>query len=108
MKALIAAGAEKITVNTAAVENPQIIAEAASQLGSQCVVVSIDAKRHADGRYEVYTQNGTRQTGMDPISWAQESERLGAGEILLNARSEERRAGKECVSTFSLMWSPYH
>lgn len=83
MKNLIAAGAEKVVVNTAAVEMPDLIGSGASLLGRQAIVVSIDAMRHADGRLEVYTRNGSHPTGLDPVAWAIEAERRGAGEILI-------------------------
>jgi len=81
----LAAGADKVVVNTAAVENPQFIRAASNRYGAQCVVVSIDALRRNDGRYEVYAGSGKRPTGLDPVSWAQEAAQLGAGEIFLNS-----------------------
>lgn len=81
---LIAAGAEKIVLNTAAVETPELIEKAAARYGRQCVVVSIDALK-MDAGYEVHIENGARPTGHDPVAWAQEVEKLGAGEILINA-----------------------
>ena len=81
---LIAAGAEKIVINTAAVEKPDLVKKAASHFGRQCVVVSIDAHRTSTG-YEVYTRNASQPTGLDPVRWAQQVENLGAGEILINA-----------------------
>lgn len=81
----IAHGADKITINTQAIEAPEFITEAARIYGSQCIIVSIDVRLHEDGRYEVYSRHGRNATGLNPVSWAQEVERLGAGEILLNA-----------------------
>lgn len=78
-------GAEKVSFNTAAVENPTLIRECAEKFGSQCVVVAIDAKSAADGRWEVYTHGGRIPTGLDAIEWAQRVEELGAGEILLTS-----------------------
>ncbi len=78
-------GADKVALNTAAVETPELISEIARRFGSQCVVVSIDAKRAASGRYEVYTRSGTRATGIDPSVFAKRVEQLGAGEILLTS-----------------------
>lgn len=78
-------GADKVTINTQALETPEFIAEAARTFGRQCIVVSIDVKEHEDGRYEVYAQWGTRPTGRDPVTWAKDAEKLGAGEIFLNS-----------------------
>ena len=82
---LLRVGADKVAINTAAVETPGLIAEAAAQFGSQCITVSIDVRRHADERCEVVTRCGTQSTGLDPVSWARETESLGAGEILLGS-----------------------
>lgn len=78
------AGADKVSVNTAAVESPELIAECAEAFGSQCVVVAIDARRAGDG-WEVCTHSGTRPTGKDAVEWAREACRRGAGEILLTS-----------------------
>ena len=78
-------GADKVVVNTGALERPQFITEIAEAYGSQCVVLSIDAKRHDDGRYEVFGRCGAWATGREPVEWAREGERLGAGEILVTA-----------------------
>jgi cyclase len=84
MKEIIQAGAEKVVINTAAVESPELIAAGAEKFGSQCIVVSIDArKRH--GGYEVFTRSGSRPTGRSAVEWAREVEALGAGEVLLNS-----------------------
>ncbi len=84
--ALLQAGADKISVNSAAVRNPALISEAASRFGSQCVVLAIDAKRVEEtGRYEVYLNGGRVPTGIDAAQWAHEAESLGAGEILLTS-----------------------
>ncbi len=85
VRRLLQVGADKVAINTAAVEIPELIQQAATQFGSQCVVVSIDARRHADGTYEVYTHSGTVPTGKDPVSLAREVQQLGAGEILLTS-----------------------
>lgn len=82
---LLQVGADKVAINTAAVESPQLIRQAAEQFGSQCVVVSIDARCHDNGHYEVYTRAGTVATGKDPVILAQEVEALGAGEILVTS-----------------------
>lgn len=85
MSEIIAAGAEKITINSAAVDTPDLIDSGARRFGSQCIVVSIDAKKLDGGGYEVYTRNGTTPTGLVPALWAKEAEQRGAGEILLNS-----------------------
>ncbi|MCP8616116.1 imidazole glycerol phosphate synthase subunit HisF [Salirhabdus salicampi] len=79
------AGADKVSVNSAAVADPQIIKKAAEKFGSQCVVLSIDAKQDENGKWMVYTNGGRKATGMDAVAWAKEGEKLGAGEIVLNA-----------------------
>ena len=81
----LAAGADKVVVNTQAAEDPGFITRIAERHGSQCVVLSIDAKRRADGGYEAYARGGTKPLGVTPADWAREGERLGAGEILLNS-----------------------
>jgi len=83
-KKLLRAGADKISVNSAAVKNPALISEASDKFGSQCVVVAIDSKR-IDGTFHVVIQGGRIDTGLDAISWAKEVEALGAGEILLTS-----------------------
>lgn len=83
---ILRAGADKVSVNSAAVKNPDLISEAADRFGSQCVVVAIDAKRRADGSgWNVYTAGGRIDTGIDALSWAVEANRRGAGEILLTS-----------------------
>lgn len=81
---ILRAGADKVAVNSAAIENPKMIESIAREFGSQCCVVSIDAKKTAEG-YEVYTHGGKRSTGKTPVEWAREAEALGAGEILLSS-----------------------
>ena len=86
MKQLLRAGADKISVNTAAVRNPQLIADGARTFGAQCIVLAIDAKYNADwDDWEVYTHGGRQPTGIRVLQWAKEGERLGAGEILLTS-----------------------
>ncbi len=85
VRRLLMVGADKISLNSAAVENPELIRDVARRFGSQCVVVSVDFRRHSDGRYEVYTGAGTRPTGLDPVEWAEEIEKYEAGEILLTS-----------------------
>ena len=82
---LLRAGADKISVNSAAVKDPTLISRAAERFGSQCVVLAIDAKKNPDGRYEVVVAGGRTPTGKDAVEWAKEGERLGAGEILLTS-----------------------
>lgn len=84
-KELLRAGADKISVNSAAVRNPDLINEAAYKFGSQCVVCAIDAKRREQGGWEVYLNGGRLPTGIDAVSWAQEAVSRGAGEILLTS-----------------------
>ena len=85
-KNLLREGADKISVNSAAISNPKLISEAADKFGSQCVVVAIDAKRRADGSgWNIYKNGGRIDTGIDALWWAMEADRLGAGEILLTS-----------------------
>lgn len=86
MKRLLRAGADKIGINTAAVKNPQLIAEGARKFGSQCIVVAIDAKYNEQWReWEVYTHGGRTPTGIKALDWAKQAEELGAGELLLTS-----------------------
>lgn len=82
---LLRAGADKISVNSAAVKDPTLISRAAERFGSQCVVLAIDARRRTDGSYEVVVAGGRTPTGLDAIAWAKKGEALGAGEILLTS-----------------------
>ena len=84
-RALLRNGADKVAINTSAVETPELITAISNEFGAQCCVVSIDVKRTANGRYEVYTHCGKQATGLDPAAWARKAEQLGAGEILLNS-----------------------
>jgi len=85
VRGLLQVGADKVAVNTAAVRNPLLVRQIADRFGSQCVVVSIDARLHGDGTYKVYTNSGTVLTDWDPVSLSREVEALGAGEILLTS-----------------------
>jgi len=85
VRRLLQVGADKVVINSAAVETPELIQQVAQGFGSQCVVVSIDARRHPNGRYEVFTHSGTQSTGLDPVAVARQSEALGAGEILITS-----------------------
>ncbi len=82
---ILKAGADKISVNSAAIKRPELISEAAYKFGSQCVVVAIDAKRTLEGGFSVYLNGGRVDTGIDAIGWAKQAEALGAGEILLTS-----------------------
>ena len=84
-KKLLREGADKISVNSAAIDRPELITEAAEKFGSQCVVVAIDAKRREDGGWNIYKHGGRLDTGIDAIEWAKKVESLGAGEILLTS-----------------------
>ncbi len=85
VRRLLRVGADKVALNTAAVEKPELLREIAERFGSQCVVVSIDARRHANGRYEVFTHAGTLATGKDPVSVARQAEAFCAGELLVTS-----------------------
>ena len=90
VRILLQAGADKVSINTAAVERPALISEAAEQFGSQCVVLAIDAKKNeSGGRWTVYTYGGRRPAGMDVLEWAREGVRRGAGEILLTSMDRD-------------------
>ncbi len=84
-KALLREGADKISINSSAINTPELISDAADKFGSQCVVVAIDAKRRADGGWNVYKNGGRIDTGLDAVEWAARADRLGAGEILLTS-----------------------
>ena len=84
-KLLLREGADKISINSSAIDNPNLISEAASQFGSQCVVVAIDAKRRDDGGWNIYKHGGRIDCGIDAVNWAIEVEKRGAGEILLTS-----------------------
>ena len=91
VRRLLNAGADKVSINTAAVQNPALVAEAAGRYGSQCIVVAVDAKRVADGssRWEVFTHGGRRATGLDAVDWARRMQQAGAGEILLTSMDRD-------------------
>jgi len=88
IRMLLRAGADKVSLNTRALERPALIREAAERFGSQCIVVAIDAKRE-NGRWGVYTHGGRRPSGWEAVAWAQEAERLGAGEVLLTSMDRD-------------------
>lgn len=85
IRALLEAGADKVAINTAATKNPELITKAAKMFGSQCIVVSIEAIKIGQDKWEAYTDNGREKTGLDAIEWAKRAEELGAGEILLTS-----------------------
>jgi cyclase len=89
MRRLLLAGADKCSINSAAIARPELIAEAAEKFGSQCVVVAIDARRSAPGKWEVFSHGGRKNTGLDVIAWAERLAALGAGEILLTSMDRD-------------------
>jgi cyclase len=89
IRKLLLAGADKVSINTAAVHNPDFVREAAEKFGSQCIVVAIDAKATAPGKWEVFTHGGRNSTGLDAVEWAKRMEALGAGEILLTSMDRD-------------------
>jgi cyclase len=88
VRRLLNAGADKVGINTAAVTNPQLVADASGYFGSQCIVVAIDAKR-VDGHWEIFTHGGRNPTGIDAVEWAKKMEELGAGELLLTSMDRD-------------------
>jgi cyclase len=86
---LLKAGADKVSINTAAVFNPDFIRQAAEKFGSQCIVVAIDAKKTGDNKWEIFTHGGRKPTGIDAIDYAVNAEKLGAGEILLTSMDRD-------------------
>lgn len=89
VRAMLRAGADKVAINTAAITRPELITEVAERFGSQCMVLSIEAKRTAPGRWEAFTNNGREATGVDVVEWARRAASLGAGEILLTSVDQE-------------------
>ncbi len=97
---LLSNGADKVSINTAAVETPDLIGEASSIFGAQCVVLSIDYRQESDGHYHVWTRGGKVNTEMDPVEWAREGEKRGAGEILLTSIDRDgKREGLDVTMT---------
>lgn len=88
-KQLLRAGADKVAINTAAIGRPELITEVSRRFGSQCMVLSIEAKRVAENKWEAYTDNGRERTGLDVLEWAQRGCELGAGEIMLTSVDQE-------------------
>ncbi|MDO6385696.1 imidazole glycerol phosphate synthase subunit HisF [Uliginosibacterium sp. 31-12] len=89
VRRLLNAGADKVSMNSAAVYNPDLVAEASGKVGNQCIVVAIDAKQTAPGKWGVFTHGGRKLTDLDAIEWAQRVEKLGAGEILLTSMDRD-------------------
>lgn len=89
VRRLLNAGADKVSINSAAVSNPELVAEASGKVGNQCIVVAIDAKRTGPGQWGVFTHGGRKPTGLDAIEWAQRVASLGAGEILLTSMDRD-------------------
>ncbi len=100
MRAMLKAGADKTSVNTAAIQRPDLVREGAERFGSQCIVVAIDAKRVGDGRWSVFTHGGRNPTKLDAVEWAQRVQSLGAGEILLTSMDADgTKAGYDIALT---------
>ncbi|MBL8442946.1 MAG: imidazole glycerol phosphate synthase subunit HisF [Zoogloeaceae bacterium] len=100
VRRLLNAGADKVSINTAAVNNPQVVADAANKVGSQCIVVAIDAKQTAPGKWQVFTHGGRNNTGLDAVEWAVRVAELGAGEILLTSMDRDgTRSGFDLALT---------
>ena len=91
VRMLLELGADKVSINTAAVQDPELVARASDRFGSQCIVVAVDARRAGDGQWEVYTHGGRRPTGLDAVAWARRVVELGAGELLVTSMDEDGR-----------------
>ena len=89
IRAMLNAGADKVSLNTSAITNPDLISQASAKFGNQCIVVAIDAKRDGIGKWKVYTHGGRNKTDLDAVEWAKEVERRGAGEILLTSMDSD-------------------
>jgi cyclase len=97
VRAILRVGADKVAINTAAIQRPELIEELAVVFGSQCIVLSIEAKRQPAGSWEAYVENGRERTGRDAVDWARQGVDLGAGEILLTSIDREgTRKGFDC------------
>jgi cyclase len=100
---LLNAGADKVSINTSAVVNPQLVADAAARYGSQCIVVAIDAKQVAPNKWEVFTHGGRKATGLDAVEWAKKMQSLGAGEILLTSMDKDgQKSGFDLALTHAV------
>lgn len=104
IRALLNAGADKVSINTTAVQQPEFVREAAQRFGTQCIVVAIDAKRNeSGGQWQVHTHGGRKATGLDAVEWAQRMEGYGAGEILLTSMDQDgRQNGYDLALTASV------
>jgi len=89
IRKLLLAGADKVSINTAAVTNPDFVREAAEKFGTQCIVVAVDAKATGPGKYEIFTHGGRNATGLDAVEWVKKMQELGAGEILLTSMDRD-------------------
>jgi cyclase len=89
IRKLLLAGADKVSINTAAIHRPEFVQEAAEKFGAQCIVVAIDAKQVEPGRWEIFTHGGRKATGIDAVEWAKRMESYGAGEILLTSMDRD-------------------
>lgn len=102
-RAVLLSGADKVSVNSAAIDRPALISEAAEKFGSQCVVVAIDAKRRADGGFDVYKHGGRLNVGLDAVEWAKEAVRRGAGELLVTSMDADgTKAGYDLALTAAI------
>jgi cyclase len=102
VRRLLNAGADKVSINTSAVQNPELVAATADRYGSQCIIVAIDAKRTENG-WEVFTHGGRRATGLDAVEWAKKMQSLGAGEILLTSMDKDgTRSGFDLALTHAV------
>ena len=100
MRTMLQAGADKISINSSALNDPALIAAGAERFGSQCIVLSIDAKRVSPDRWEVFSHGGRKATGLDAIEWAVQAWKLGAGEVVLNSiDADGTKAGYDCLIT---------
>jgi cyclase len=100
IEAMLRAGADKVSLNTSAIKDPELIRRAAERFGSQCIVVAIDAKRRSGGGWDVYTHGGRNPAGLDAVAWAEHAVALGAGEILLTSMDADgTQAGYDCELT---------
>ncbi|GAA4032127.1 imidazole glycerol phosphate synthase subunit HisF [Actimicrobium antarcticum] len=100
VRRLLNAGADKVSINSSAISNPQLVFDAAHKYGSQCIVVAIDAKRTGDNKWEVFTHGGRKPTGLDVIEWARKMAEFGAGELLLTSMDRDgTRSGFDLALT---------
>lgn len=89
IRTMLKAGADKVSLNTAAVKNPELVAEGAKRFGRQCIVLAVDARRAGDGKWEVYINGGRTPTGIDVLAWVKQATAMGAGEILLTSMDKD-------------------